>query len=180
MLGIGMSLRLFTMMPCPKLGTRAKSGLAQHVVVGRCCLRVKNSMRNMRPCWWEPGFFPGARSDASAWGPGCPGVATGIRICITWCTVGQCPHQALHWGYRDCHIAIICGAGLSEATPLRGHRQWCKLVETRACLSSVCVCVYLAAHTTVHPRQPPPPTRFSLQFQGRCVSEAHANAMHGP
>ena len=26
-------------------------------------------------------------------------VATGIRICITWCTVGQCPHQALHWGY---------------------------------------------------------------------------------
>ena len=34
LLGTGMSLRLFTLMPCPKFGARAKSGLTQHVVVG--------------------------------------------------------------------------------------------------------------------------------------------------
>ena len=60
-------LRLFTM-PCPKFG--AKSGLTQHVVVGRCCLGLKSSMRNVSPCWWEPGFFPGGRSDAGLWAPG--------------------------------------------------------------------------------------------------------------
>ena len=71
-------LRLITM-PCPKFG--AKSGLTQHVVVGRCCLGLKSSMRNMRPgdqdsfmgvpvtvmqvCGHQ--VLPGARSGANVW-----------------------------------------------------------------------------------------------------------------
>ena len=103
-------------------------------------------------------LFPGARSDASVWGPGCLGVATGVRIC--WCTAGQCPHQALRWGYRDCHIAIICRAGLSESevTPLRGHRQWCKLVETRTSLSNACVCVLRPTQRCTPDNRRHPPT----------------------
>ena len=53
-----------------------------------------------RPCGGGRGQ-EGHQCARECWGQttGSKHVATGIRICITWCTVGQCPHQALRWGY---------------------------------------------------------------------------------
>ena len=160
MLGTGVSLRLFTMMPCPKFGTRAKSGLTQHVVVGRCCLRVKNSMRSMRPCWWEPGFFPGARSDASAWGPGCPGVAGGSSGGFTALSVAPMRCMGLQgfvgatlvaWDsltpQRFVRGAMHCiGMGLTDTSSLKLQGE----VGGWRRLSGVHRCVSRKTHTHTH------------------------------
>ena len=57
-----------------------------HVVA--CCQGRKNNVGNVRPCWWGPGFLPGARSsDASLWGPGFgPAMA---QVCGDWVVLEQ-------------------------------------------------------------------------------------------
>ena len=137
-------------------------------------LRERHSAGNVRKghsFWWRIGFLGLAvmqvHGDQVVLGLA---VATGIRICIA---------PLVHSGAVSPpgSGAAVQQLGLSHSSHLQGcaergdadicgdqpaHRQWCKLVETRTSLSNGCVC--LAARTAVRPRQPPPPTHFSLQF----------------
>ena len=93
---------------------------AECLVVGKCYLVLKHrhGAGNMRPCCGDP-VFPGARSDASLWGPGCSwgsqwrkGVATGSLLlgALTTMTRQSCGDQCqpgAHNGW-DWQCFIIC------------------------------------------------------------------------
>ena len=102
------------------------------LVVGKCYLVLKHrhGAGNMRPCCGDP-VFPGARSDASLWGPGCSwgsqwrkGVATGSLLlgALATMTRQSCGDQCQPGAHNswDLHFSSFAGVSERRDANLRG------------------------------------------------------------
>ena len=123
---------------------------------------------NMHPCWWGPGFFPGARrSDASLWGPGFGHAMA--HVCGDWVVVGA---LAATLGQMRGNLLVLAAAGICILHQLQASSD--ADLCGPACSSSQTVetepepgyqmSMRLAAYAMAHSRQPLPPTSFSLQL----------------